>query len=143
MYYDARQQIGTILNAAGILLGGILGLTLSKQLSSAQQVALKGLLGVFTVYVGLKTTWMSLGGGMGTIMKQLAILLFSLILGRITGRLLHLQKSMNRLGQFAIELVIQRRERGKRLGRERNRLAAAVRRYRCACRRLAGQCVHA
>ena len=95
--------IGTTLNAAGILLGGILGLTLSKQLSSAQQVALKGLLGVFTVYVGLKTTWMSLGGGMGTIMKQLGILLFSLILGRIAGRLLHLQKSMNRLGQFARE----------------------------------------
>src|SRR2546422_6717898 len=45
--------MGTVLNAAGILLGGILGLTLTKQLPTSRQVALKGLLGVFTVYVGL------------------------------------------------------------------------------------------
>ena len=93
--------LGTILNAAGILLGGILGLTLRKQLSPARQIAIKGLLGVFTVYVGLKMTWMSLGGGVGPIAKQLVIVLVSLILGRITGRLLHLQKFLNRLGGYA------------------------------------------
>ena len=105
--------IGTILNTAGILLGGVLGLTLSKQLSSAQQVGIKGLLGVLLVYYGLKTTWLSLGGGGGTILKQLAIVLLSLILGSITGRLLHLQKSMNRLGQHAKEKLSRTGSEGR------------------------------
>src|SRR5438046_10641450 len=100
-------MIGTILNAAGILLGGILGLTLSKQLSPTRQVALKGLLGVLTVYVGLKMTLLSLGGGIGPIAKQLFIVLLALMLGRITGRLLHLQKILNRLGQYAKEKFSQ------------------------------------
>jgi len=94
-------MIGTILNAAGILLGGILGLTLSKQLSPRRQVAIKGLLGVLVVYVGLKMTVLSLGGGVGAIAKQLFIVLLALILGRITGRLLHLQDFLNRLGKYA------------------------------------------
>lgn len=93
--------IGTILNAAGIVLGGILGLTLKKQFSSVRQVAIKGLLGVFTVYVGLKITWVSLGNGVGGIPKQLAIVLLALILGRVTGRLLRLQKGLNWLGGYA------------------------------------------
>jgi uncharacterized membrane protein YqgA involved in biofilm formation len=96
-------MIGTILNAAGILLGGILGLTLSKQLSHPRQVAIKGLLGVLTVYVGLKMTVLSLGGGIGTIAKQLFIVLLALMLGRITGRLLHLQDFLNGLGKYAKE----------------------------------------
>ena len=99
--------IGTILNAAGILLGGILGLTLRKALSPPRQAALKGLLGVLTVYVGLKLTWMSLGGGMGQIARRLAIVLMALILGRITGRLLHLQTFLNRLGQHARKSINQ------------------------------------
>src|SRR2546423_101397 len=102
-------MIGTVLNVAGILLGGILGLTLSKQLSPAVQVAVKNLLGVFTVYVGLKMTWMTLGGGVGMIARQLAIIVLSLMLGRITGRLLHLQKALNRLGQYAKQKFTQAR----------------------------------
>ena len=100
-------MIGTILNAAGILLGGGLGLTLSRQLSSARQIALKGLLGVFTVYVGLRLTWMNVGGGLGATARQLLIVLLSLMLGRVAGRLLHLQKFLNGLGQYAKERISQ------------------------------------
>jgi hypothetical protein len=96
-------MIGTTLNAAGILLGGILGLTLSRQLSPAAQVGIKGLLGVLVVFVGLKTTWTSLGGGLWHVAKQLTIVVLAMMLGRITGRLLHLQKGLNRLGQYAKE----------------------------------------
>jgi hypothetical protein len=96
-------MIGTILNAAGIVLGGILGLTLSRQLAPSTQFALKGLLGVITVYVGLRLTWMSLGGGFWMVGKQLIIIVLALMLGRIVGRLLRLQKSLNRLGQYAKE----------------------------------------
>src|SRR5438552_1506144 len=97
----ATLPMGTLLNAAGILIGGIVGLTLRRQLTRPTQVALKGLLGVVVVIVGLKTSWTSLGGGFWLVLKQIAIILLSLIFGRITGRLLHLQQGLNRLGQYA------------------------------------------
>jgi uncharacterized membrane protein YqgA involved in biofilm formation len=92
---------GTLLNAVGILLGGILGLTLKQPWTPAAQLAMKGLLGVATVYVGLRAVWLSLGGGFWMVGKQLIILVLALTLGRITGRWLRLQKGMNRCGQFA------------------------------------------
>jgi hypothetical protein len=92
---------GTILNAAAILAGGAAGLTLTKQLSTANQAALKVLLGVFTVYVGLSTTWQALHGGFVAGLKQLGIALLALTLGNLTGKLLRFQTSLNRLGQYA------------------------------------------
>jgi len=100
-------MFGTILNAAGILLGGILGLAMSGQMSHRRQLAIKGLLGVFTVYVGLKMTWMSLGGGLGSVARELTIILLALFLGRAVGRLLHIQKGLNRLGQYAKQKLSQ------------------------------------
>ena len=99
----APIMTGTILNAIGILAGGILGLALRRQMSPATQIALKGALGILVVFVGLKTTWESLGGGFWLVLKQVAIVILALTLGRITGRLLHLQKSLNKLGQYAKE----------------------------------------
>ena len=95
--------VGTLLNALGILVGGLLGLLLRRQLTSATQLALKGALGVLVIYVGLKTTWGSLGGGFLPVMKQLTIVILALTFGRLTGRLLHIQKSLNKLGQYAKE----------------------------------------
>ncbi len=94
-------MIGTILNAAGILIGGILGLTLRRPLTAPTPDALKGARGVLVIFVGLKTTWTSLGGGLGPVTKQLIIVILALTLGRLTGRLLRLQKSLNSLGQYA------------------------------------------
>lgn len=96
-------MLGTILNAAGILIGGILGLTMRRQLTPSTQAGLKAALGVLVIYVGLKTTWTSLGGGILPVLKQVVIVILALTLGRLTGRLLHLQKSLNRLGQYARE----------------------------------------
>jgi hypothetical protein len=96
-------MIGTILNAAGILIGGILGLTLRRQFTPATQVALKGALGVLVIFVGLKTTWTSLGGGLWPVTKQLIIVILALTLGRLTGKLLRLQKNLNSLGRYASE----------------------------------------
>lgn len=95
--------LGTVLNAAGILIGGVVGLTVTKQLSPAAQMALKALIGGLTIFVGLQMTWTSLRGSFWGIAKQLTIVVLALMLGRITGRLLHLQKSLNRLGQYAKE----------------------------------------
>ncbi len=93
---------GTILNALAILIGGVLGLVLKRQLTVPAQTAIKGLLGVLVIFIGLKTTWDNLGGGSALlVLKQISIVVLALTLGRLTGRLLHLQKSLNRLGQYA------------------------------------------
>jgi uncharacterized protein len=93
---------GTILNALGIVVGGALGLLLKRQLTLPVQVAIKNMLGVLVVFVGLKTTWDNLGGGgVLLLLKQLTIVVLALTLGRLTGRALHLQKGLNRLGQYA------------------------------------------
>ncbi len=96
-------MIGTILNAAGILLGGLVGLIARKPLSPAAQQGLKAVLGVLTIFVGLKMTWTSLAGGSGSGLKQLVIVVLAMILGRLTGQLAGLQKLSNRLGQIAKE----------------------------------------
>src|SRR6266566_9695256 len=95
------RMTGTILNAAAILLGGIVGLTASKQPSLAHQTALKILLGAFTVYTGLSATWQAVNGSFVRVLKQLTIVLLALMLGNLTGKLLRVQKSLNRLGQYA------------------------------------------
>jgi uncharacterized membrane protein YqgA involved in biofilm formation len=92
---------GTLLNAAGILLGGLLGLALRRQFKPNTQVLLKNILGLLVIWVGLSTTWKSLGGGVLGVAKQMTIVVLALILGRLTGRLLHLQKGLNRLGEYA------------------------------------------
>jgi len=100
-------MLGTILNAAGILIGGVVGLMITRQPSPATQLALKGLMGAGTVFIGLRLTWLSLNGGFLPILKQLIIVLLALILGKLAGRLLRLQKASNRLGQYARERLAQ------------------------------------
>src|SRR5437773_3386059 len=98
-------MVGTIINAAAILFGGVAGLTAKKQLTLAHQTALKILLGAFTVYVGLSAAWQGLHGGFLQILKQLGIVLLALMLGNLTGKLLRIQKSLNHLGQYAKQKI--------------------------------------
>ncbi|MBI4657236.1 MAG: DUF554 domain-containing protein [Verrucomicrobia bacterium] len=96
-------MIGTILNGTAILVGGIAGLTVSKDLSLANQSRLKIALGVFVVYAGLSSVWSGLNGTFSQVMKQIGIITLAFILGNLTGKLLRLQKSFNKLGQDARE----------------------------------------
>jgi hypothetical protein len=99
------RMTGTILNAVAILMGGIVGLTASKQPSLVHQTALRILLGAFTVYAGLSATWQAVHGGFLPVLKQFTIVLFSLMLGNLTGKLLRIQKSLNHLGQYAKQKI--------------------------------------
>jgi len=94
-------MIGTILNAAGILAGGIAGSIRRKPLSPVTESFWKVTLGAFTVFYGLRLTWMSLNGPASHILKQMLIVILSLSLGRLAGRLLRLQATSNGLGQTA------------------------------------------
>jgi uncharacterized protein len=100
-----RWMIGTALNAAGILSGGLVGLMGRRSLSSAHEAYLKAALGAFTVFYGLRLTWMSLNGSFPQILKQLLIAVLALMLGKMTGRLLRLQKMSNHLGRQARERI--------------------------------------
>jgi hypothetical protein len=98
-------MVGTIINAAAILGGGVVGLTVKRQMSHSHQSALKVLLGVFAVYVGLSATWQGLNGGFLQILKRLGIILVSLVLGNLTGKLLGIQKGLNQLGHYAKQKI--------------------------------------
>ena len=109
-------MVGTILNGAAIVLGGIFGLASKKQLSLAHQTALKILLGAFTVYAGLSATWKGLSGSFPQILKQLGIVVLALTLGNLLGKLLRIQKGMNHLGQYARQKIsIARPENPQRI----------------------------
>jgi uncharacterized protein len=95
---------GTFLNTAAILLCGAVALT-NRQLSPKVQTAIKGLLGVFTVFVALKLTVTSMGGSFVNIVKQFVIVLISLVVGNLIGRSLRLQEGSNRLGQYAKDQI--------------------------------------
>jgi uncharacterized membrane protein YqgA involved in biofilm formation len=92
---------GTILNALGILIGGLMGLTRNRQFAPATQTAIRAFMGFFTIYVGLSFTVKNLRDSSLPIYKEVLILLLALILGRFIGQLLRIQKTLNRLGQSA------------------------------------------
>ena len=96
-------MLGTILNVAGILIGGLAGLSRRRALSPAAESNLRVILGVFTVYYGLRLTWLSVGGSFGQVLKQVFIAVLALSLGKLAGRLLRLQAMSNHLGRRARE----------------------------------------
>jgi uncharacterized membrane protein YqgA involved in biofilm formation len=94
-------MLGTFLNAGAILLGGIVGLT-RFEIAERQQAWCKTVIGVATVWYGFKIAWSGLWtGSFGGLAKQFGIVLLAMMLGKILGRLLRLQKAMNRVGQLA------------------------------------------
>jgi len=112
-------MIGTILNVAGILAGGAVGMARPKVLPLATESYLKITLAAFASFYGLRLTWLSLNGSAFRILSQSLILLLALMLGRLAGRFLQLQKLSNRLGRGAHERMI-----GGRPGREGRTSAA-------------------
>jgi len=101
---------GSILNAAGILMGGALGLILRRQFSASTQLALRGLIGVLTVVIGLHVTWSGFNGNFFQVFKQAVILVLALTVGRFTGRWLRIQRTLNRLGKYAGERIERARQ---------------------------------
>jgi uncharacterized protein len=94
-------MIGTMLNAAAILAGGTIGLTTTRDLSPTTQSRLKILLGAFTVYAGLSMAWDGFGGPLRQRGAQLGIAVLAMTVGKFTGRVLRLQRGLNKLGRIA------------------------------------------
>jgi hypothetical protein len=98
---------GTVLNAVGILIGSLLGLILARQFSGSSQLAWRGVMGIVTIVLGLHLTWTALSGSAVEILRGLVVLILALMTGRLTGRLLHIQKGLNRLGHYASQRFSQ------------------------------------
>ena len=96
---------GAILNALAIIIGGLFGLIRPTPLSGSTQAFFKMSLGAFTMFFGLRLTWLSVNGNFGLVLKQLVIAFGAIILGSLLGKLLRLQKMSNRLGQYARRLI--------------------------------------
>jgi uncharacterized membrane protein YqgA involved in biofilm formation len=108
------RMLGTILNAGTIVLGGVLGLALDKRLPSRIEFKIKMVLGVLTIWIGLKTTWQSINGSFGAIGKQILIVMAALVVGNALGKLLRLQKQLNKLGDYASRMFHKDEDAGRR-----------------------------
>ena len=95
--------IGVAINAVGILIGGIAGLTRKQALSADNEKFLRLVMALGTIVIGLQLTWKNINGSFGSVLKQLFIVLLSMSLGKLCGRLLRLQKMSNAAGRYATE----------------------------------------
>ncbi|HEY1791219.1 MAG TPA: DUF554 family protein [Verrucomicrobiae bacterium] len=92
---------GALINAIGILLGAFVGLTWQKAPSLRTQLFFRNGIGAFTVLVGLRLIYTSIEGVSWACLKEIAIMLLSVVLGFWAGKLLRLQKFSNYLGRLA------------------------------------------
>ncbi len=94
-------MIGTLVNAAGIVAGGLIGLRWSAPPSARTQHRLRVLLGGATLLFAFQVIWKSLDGSSGRMLSQFLLALLAMMIGRLIGRALRLQRRLNRVGQFA------------------------------------------
>jgi uncharacterized protein len=99
--------IGALLNAIGILLGGIFGLARSKRFSLPAQIFFRNAIGAFNVFFALRLIYESMGGTFSTCLKQIFIGVVAVVLGFWVGKLLRLQKFSNYLGRTAGNTIAQ------------------------------------
>jgi len=102
-----------MINAAAIVLGSVVGLVRKTPMSGENQTFFKVGLGLATIVFGLRLTVVSLHGSLKGILLQIGVVLLAMTLGKLTGRLLHLQKLSNRLGRFARERITAISAHGK------------------------------
>ena len=80
---------GTLLNVATVVVGGILGVLLGNRLPARIQESLFGVLGLFTVLIGLLNAFTT---------KNALIVLGALLLGTLLGEAVDLESRLNRFG---------------------------------------------
>ena len=97
-------MIGTFINAGAIVAGGVAGLALGKNISDKTQFRIKLILGVAVIYLGFSTIWKALSTfSFLSVLKIIGIALLAIVLGNVIGKLLRIQKALNKAGQYARE----------------------------------------
>lgn len=93
--------VGTVVNAAAIVTGGVIGLSAKRELSLRHQFFLRTLLGVLAMYTGFRSVWMCVEGSPGRVAAQFGLALLALVLGNWIGKSLGFQRQANELGRYA------------------------------------------
>lgn len=97
-------MVGTILNVAGILIGGITGMVRKTPMAASTQGILKLLLGLATVVCGFWLIWRGMEGcTFPKMLLLMAVVVVSMMIGQPLGRLMRLQRASNHLGHYARE----------------------------------------
>jgi uncharacterized protein len=92
---------GAVINAIGILLGALIGLSWQRAPSLRTQLFFRNIICAFTVFLGLRLIYLSIDGTAWGSLKQIGIMLLAVILGFWAGKLLRFQKFSNYLGRLA------------------------------------------
>ena len=94
--------LGTIINIAGILLGGVLGLCFGKLLKERHQQTLTRVCGVSTLFIGIggALEGMLTVSGNGVISGSGMLIVICLSLGALIGELLNIEDGFERFGQW-------------------------------------------
>jgi uncharacterized membrane protein YqgA involved in biofilm formation len=84
-------MLGTLVNAAAILIGSILGIVLSKRIDRTMELTLFPIMGVFVVLIGLQSTAQLASG------NKFIICMIAVVLGSFIGHYVDLEGGLNRL----------------------------------------------
>ena len=94
--------LGTIINAVGILLGGICGMLFGKKMKQRYQDTLMRATGVCILFIGIggaMEKMLTLGAD-GLVSSGSMILIVSVALGSIIGEIINIEYGMQRFGEW-------------------------------------------
>lgn len=93
--------LGTIINTAAVVAGGLIGLVLKNGLKKQMQESLMQACGVATIFIGAAgaLSKMLIFGENGLETQGTMLLIFSLVLGSLVGEWLDIEKRMDVLGE--------------------------------------------
>ncbi len=101
-------MLGSVINGVFILLAGLaVGLRL-PEIPAATQRRIQVVLGVLTLGLGFHVVWRGINGSALPVLRQTLVVLSAWVLGKLSGQLLGLQRSLNGLGGYARERLTRR-----------------------------------
>jgi len=94
--------LGTLINIAGIVLGGILGLLFGKLMKPQHQQALIRVCGISTLFIGIggALEGMLTVSGSGVMSGRAMMIVICLSLGALIGEMLNIEEAFERFGQW-------------------------------------------
>ena len=108
-------MFGTLINVMAIVAGGLAGRAMTWQPSTYVQKRLRVLLGALVLAFGFYGIGRSFEGSLGRMLAQFAVAVGAMVLGRLLGRALGLQRRLNGIGRRATALLSEAAA-GKRPG---------------------------
>lgn len=93
--------LGTIINTAAVIVGGLVGMCLKNGLKKNMQDILMQACGVATIFIGASGTLakMLVIENNSITVKGTMLLIFSMVLGGMLGELIHIEEKMDTLGE--------------------------------------------